>query len=363
MARKELRRIWRFLTRLKVASVLVLVVLLLAALGSCFPQLSTPVAADASRLAEWQAGVRTRYGSATQVLAAIQVFSWFRSPLFLVSVVLLCIATLVCTLDRWRAVWRRAMRSPPVSSDVAFNSAPYQVGLVGSPAVDLGQAVRNSLRERGFRIQAESAPDVLCLRGDRHQLAALATLVTHLAVLLLLLGAVLSSTTGWREELTIESGAMAEVSHGRRFALRNDGFHIARYADGSVSNYQVQVALIEEGQEVARGSVQINQPLVHRGVALYLRGYQDTQGRDSVTLAAVHDVGYGPVIVAGFLLLFGITVSFSFPRCWVQARIEPGPRLRLAGWADRWVYDFGDQFTSLARELAHTADMAWEDGS
>ena len=89
-----------------VAAILILIVLLLAILGSCFPQISRSVEADPDRLARWETAVRTRYGASTDLLDAGGVFRCFRSPGFLVTVALLALAAFACTLRRWQGVWR-----------------------------------------------------------------------------------------------------------------------------------------------------------------------------------------------------------------------------------------------------------------
>jgi len=350
-----LKRAYHFLARVDVAAVLTLVVLLLAALGSCFPQLSPAVAADPGRMAQWEAGVRARYGGLTDGLATGGAFRWFRSPVFLGPLALLAAATLVCTLDRWRGVWRRAFYQPVRCSDAALDAAPHTARLNTSPALDLAAVAREGLERRGFRVRTTEVvttnhPSVY-LRGDRNRLAPLATLVTHLAVLLLLLGAALSSGYGWREEIAVGPGETAEVGHGSGLALRNEGFAVARYPDGSVAGYEAEVTLLDSGLEVARGSVQVNEPLTYGLVGLVLQGYAETPGGTSVALLAVRDPGYSPVVVAGFLLLFGLTVSFNFPHCWVRARIDPDGTLRLAGRADRRACGFGREFAALVGEI------------
>ncbi|MCP4536066.1 MAG: cytochrome c biogenesis protein ResB [Chloroflexi bacterium] len=347
-----LRRTWRFLRRLDLAAVLILVVLLLAALGSCFPQLSAPVAADPERLAHWAASVRARYGTIADSLAASGVFNYASSPVFLVPIALLATLTLVCTLDRWRGVWRRAFHQPVRCSDDTFDTAPHTAQLTASAATDLPEVTRKSLKQRGFSVRSETDGEVCFIRGDRNRLSPLATLVTHLAVLLLLVGAVLSRGYGWREEISIGPGEMVPVEHESDWAVRNDGFVISRYPDGSASGYTAQVTVIEGNREAMRGSVRGNEPLVYNSIGLHLRGYAGTEGQHTVTLLAVRDPGYGLVIVAGFLLLLGPTVSFHFPHCRVYARIEPEGTLLLAGRADKQAYDFVCEFTALVKEIA-----------
>jgi cytochrome c biogenesis protein len=361
MARSVFKPIWRFLTRLSVAAVLISVLLLLTALGSCFPQRSALVAADAERLSLWQAGVRTRYGPLADLLKAVGALRWYSSPIFLISLGLLATATLICTFDRWRTVWRRAEGPPVGPSDLSFDAAPYTATLSGLPVAGLLHTARQCLKGRGFRVRSETRTQVCYLQGDRNRLAVLATLVTHLAVLLLLLGAMLSTRLGWREELTIEPYRTAEIKSAGQFLVRNEGFTIARYPDGDVAAYQAQVAIVDGSQEVMRGNLGINDPLTHSGIGIYLSGYRPSEEGNSITLLAVHDPGYGLVIAAGFLLLLGLTVSFNFPRCWVQARIGPDGTLRLAGWAERRAWDFEREFGALPQEIGRLAGSEQEE--
>ena len=382
-----LKRAYRFLARMNMAAVLIAIILLLAALGSCFPQLTPTITTDPEQLARWEAAVRARYGALTDLLAASGAFRCFRSPVFLVPVALLALSTLVCTLNRWRAVWRRAFHQPVRCSDVALDTAPHTARLIVTPSLVWGAKegepppltggagggiVRESLEQRGFRVRTTEVVTTnhptnhptIHLRGDRYRLAPLATLVTHMAVLLLLLGAALSSEYGWREEFTIGPGEVVEVGHGSGVALRNEGFTIVRYPDGSVASYDAEVAISVGGREVTQGSVRVNEPLNCRPVRLYLQAYAVTPDGYSVTLLAVHDPGYGVVITAGFLLLLGLTVSFNFPHCCIHARIEPQGAcpelaegtLRLAGRADRRACGFGREFEALVEEIKRAVE-------
>jgi cytochrome c biogenesis protein len=356
---RSLRGAFRFLARLDVAAVLIVVVLLLAMLGSCFPQVSPAVASDPERMARWEAGARARYGGLADALAAGGAFGWFRSPVFLVPLALLALVTLVCTLERWRGMWRRTRYQPVRCSDVALERAPHTASLNAPAGGDLAKVVCEALKQRGFRVRTTKVVTtngtvngrVVYLRGDRNRLAPLATLVTHVAVVLLLLGAALTAGVGWREEVTLGPGETVEVGHGSGLALRNEGFAVERYPDGSVAGYEAKVAIVAEGRDAARGSIRVNEPLHWGGVGLLLRAYAETPDGASVTLLAVRDPGYGLAVVAGFLLLFGMTVSFNFPHCCVRARVAPEGALRLAGRADRRACDFWREFAALVEEI------------
>jgi cytochrome c biogenesis protein ResB len=356
----------RLLARMDVAAILILLVLLLAIVGSCFPQRSRSMTTDPDRLARWQGRVRARYGGATDFLRAVGAFQWFHSPAFWLAAGLLVLAVLVCTLRRWRSVWRRAFRRPVRCSSATFDRATHAAELHAPSAADLIIVVRESLEHRGFSVRSRVDGDFTCVRGDRNRLAPLATLLTHAALLALVVGVALTAVWRSREELTLRPGEAVVVGAGCEWSsrqasrsddnsglqVRNEGLTILRYADGSVAGYDAEVVLVEGGGDTMRGHIRLNQPLAHRGIAFTLQGYTAHGESYSVTLHAVRDPGYPLVVAAGLLMFLGLTLGFNLPHCCVHVRIEPEGVLRLAGRADRRAWGFGRQFAALVREMA-----------
>ena len=340
------RRAWRWLARTDVAAILLALAIVLMAVGSLFPQW-TGAAADKTR---WEALIRDRYGGLAGLLTTLDAFRFFRSPLVAGLLVMLVLATLVCTLNRWPALWRSAWRHPGRPPDALLDAAPQIADIAASPSADLPDRVRRCLHGHGFRVISETSGDGVYLRGDRHSLARLASLVDHLAVLLLFIGAVTSATLGWRAELTLAPGQTAPVGHGSPLTVRNEGFAILYYPDGSPADYEAQLGVADPTRTIS-GRVAVNRPLALRGVHVYLSGYQPTAAGATVTLLTVHDPGYGLVIAGGLLLLLGVTVALAFPHCSVHARIAADGTLRLAGFADRGAIGFGQEFAGLAAEL------------
>lgn len=351
----------RLCTRPGIAALLLVTVLLLTALGSCLPQLTPIVAEDASGLARWQEAVRSKYGAFADLFWFLGLFRFSRSVLFLLPLALLVVSTILCAVDRWRGVWRRAFARTVLCPDSLFETSSYHARLDAQAGTDLRAAVQESLRERGFRVRSQTSGNVTYLRGDRNSLAPLATLANHLALLLLLAGALLSSAYAWREELTIAPDEAAQISHSSGLALRNDGFAIARYPGGAAASYEARISLIERDEEVASGTVRLNEPLAYKSMRIYLRGYEGKEGHYTILLLAGHDPGYPLFVVAGCMLLLGLCVSFFLPHSCIQARIQPEGTLSLAGHADRQAYNFGREFAGLLAELkqgmeSHTKD-------
>jgi cytochrome c biogenesis protein ResB len=365
------KRAWRWLARPAVLAALVIALLALLALGTLLPQLPT-VAPGPAELDEWRALAQTRYGPLAALLEAVGAFRLYRSPLLWTLIALLGAATLSCTLRRWPGKWQSVF-SPatrPAENTAAALSHEVEAAshsevlelaesraLGGAEAVELPrldllcEIARGALVQHDYRVRDESMPDLVWLQGDRNRLSALGTLVDHMAVLMILAGVCLSTILGWRESLTMEPGGTAQVGHGSGITLHSEGFEVERYQDGSPAAYTAQVT-IERGGGTERRAIGVNQPASTHGIRFYLQGYRLDEGRYAVTLMAVHDPGYGVVVLGGLLFLAGILVALYFPRSSVRIRITgPSGTLRLTGWADHRAYDFDRDFAALAADL------------
>jgi cytochrome c biogenesis protein ResB len=360
-----LKRAWRWIARPGVLAVLIVALLAVMLLGTLLPQLPE-VAPGTAQLAEWQALAQARYGALTPFLEAAGAYRLYQTPLLWVPLALLAVATLSCIVQRWQGYWRAAFSQPVRLPETTFDAASHASITGPSSGRDparldaLSDRVRRTLNRRNYRVRAESASDAVWLRGDRNRLSRLGTLAEHLAVLLVLAGVGMSLVFGWRETFVIGPGKTAEVGHATGIVLRNDGFEIERYADGSPAAYTAQITVEYEGETQHR-QIGVNQPTVKRGARLYLQGYRPVEDRYVVTLLAVHDPGYGVAVGGGILFLASIVVALYCPRSSVHIRISGDGTLRLAGWADRRAYDFDREFAGLVSDLRRETDPQRQD--
>jgi cytochrome c biogenesis protein ResB len=334
-----------------VVSILIILLLSLAALGSLFPQLPSKIETDLSKLSVWQEHVHMRYGALTEILTLFGVFHFFGTPLFILLLIILSLSTLICTLDRWKAVWRRTFHSEIGCSDATLQTAPYSAILPGKKDTDLSSILQKHLEERGFRIHTKMVESSLHLRSDRNRIALLATLISHLGVILLLLGILLSTVLGWKEEILIEPHQATDFPHHPGTTVHHEGFFIERYPDSSAADYEARLLITTKFGKTVRASVRLNRPLNYRGVKIILTGYIGFQEDYAITSLFLYDPGFGVAVIAGVLLLIAMTISFNFPHCCIQARCEPDGRLLIAGRAERRAYTFEREFSSIVEEL------------
>jgi cytochrome c biogenesis protein len=369
MVQLIIKRVWRFIVRMDVASILILVVLVLVALGSFFPQRGFEAGPDPASLARWEAGLHARYGELTSLLSTLQVFKFFHTPIFILLLALLGVITLLCTLNRWGSLWRQAFRREVGCSEGTFISAPLSArldlnnGLVHtSPGTAAGAGftqifaiLQDSLERGGFKAQKEQVGETLYLRADRYRLAVLGTLISHLGVVLLLAGVAVSSFFGWREAFTINPGLPATPQNMKGLEVYLEEFFIDRYPDGSAASYDARVSLKRTGEVANNGSIRVNEPLVYEGVGFYLKSFSTGQDGDTLTLQAVYDPGYEVVVAAGFLLLVGLAITFNFPYSCVRIRLGPQGEAWLAGSTNLKTTEFEREFAEIVADVKEGA--------
>lgn len=331
---------------MSVAAFLLLLVLLLSAAGAFLPQLSPLAGGDAETLSAWMELAADRYGRLTVTLARLGLFALFRSPTYAVLLGLVGLSTLVCTVNRWRGVWHQGFRRRVRRLDAAAAEDPHTAILAPvAPA-----ALQTDLEQRGYRVRTASEEDIVLLHGDRYGLSSIATLVTHLAVILLLVGFGLSHWLGWEERGKVAPHQTVPLGRGTGLSVRNDGFAIVARPDGSVADYRAEIALLDGTQEVTRRTVRVNHPLRYRGLGVYLLGFQTGADGATLALSVGRDPGTPALLVGGLLLVMGMTLSIYLPRRQVLARLEPD-RLLLRIRTGAWGGDADAELAALKRAL------------
>lgn len=159
-----MEKVWRFFGRLTVAAVLLLILLVVAALGTFFPQRP---AASPEALARWEETVRARYGVLTGPLEVLGFFRWSQSPLLWVALTLVGLATVLCMLIRWRAFWRTLgqgtllvhLAVPLLLLALVLTRLGWQEELTIHPGETVPLAVRRDLSLRCDEVLLDRYPD------------------------------------------------------------------------------------------------------------------------------------------------------------------------------------------------------------
>lgn len=353
MGSGTLRRVWHLLISLKLAVILLLAILLAAFLSTLFPQLPPGVAADPETRSLWLAMAQKKYGLLFGPSHALGLFEFSRTWWFRLLLAGLFLNTLACTVNRLGSIWRTVFRPRVKPSSVVFERGVNRVSLKGDSSDKVIEAVKGALSKRRYRLSVRREGETTYLLADKNRLARLGSLVTHISLLIFILGALWYRGFGWRREVALTPGETYEIGSGVR--LRSEGFEVERYPSGEPRDYRAPLTVIEGGEEVLTKIVRVNEPLVYGRVSLYLKSYEPLGAEVSsdyeIVFLAVHDPTFVPVIFAGFLMVWGLILSFYFPHYRIWAKVTGEGEVSLAGRGYVDQEGLTSQFEAIVGEL------------
>ncbi|HEX9901544.1 MAG TPA: cytochrome c biogenesis protein ResB [Acidobacteriota bacterium] len=257
----------KFLSSVKLAITLIIVIVVVSILGTLIPQQRSP-----SEYAD-------RYGGLAPLLMGLRFTDLYHSAWYLVLLSLLALNTVVCTLTRLGPKLRKTFR-PRLEAEakalLAFKDS-------GSLKMNLGlkettTVVRKALAGRRYKAREQREDVRIIIFGRKKVLGWFGSDIVHLGLLVILAGAVISSLTGFRAFLKLEKGKAQTVPRAG-FEVRLDRFDTEYYPDGqNVKDWKSSLTVIEGGREVRTEVVEVNRPLAHKDFVLYQNSYvQETK--------------------------------------------------------------------------------------
>lgn len=292
-------KIWNFITSLRLALILILIVVLLSVCSIFIVQVPHDIAAGSTDFYRWiDEFVRPNFGFWTDTLAFLGLFSVFHSPFFLLVVILLMLNILFCTVKRLPLVFATLRGAGIVSEPAAFPDQPL-LRLNGTTAAALAMATTNTLLKKGWRVRETTLINGILVAADKHAFSRLGTLLSHLSLIFLVLGFFLSSLLGFSEDsFLVAEGTVREVGHGTGLSLGLITFGIEQWPDGTVKEYRSQVILYKENQPVDTAIIRVNYPLFYHGTKFY-QSYYGSAPVIEVTDDASGAIAGGPVALVG----------------------------------------------------------------
>ncbi len=266
-----LERLWRFFIAMRTGLFLILALGLLSLAGTVLVQAPSGLRGDPQAYASWLDAQRQRYGGWTTVLDKLGLFSVFSSLWFKAIVVLLATSILACSVNRAPRLWHRAVHPRRRMSESFFKHAPLRAGMAAptDPVATL-ENVRKVLRGKHFRTIPEPSGEVLNLYADRCRWAPFGTILTHVGFVVILIGAFLSATTGFKDtQVAVPVGSKVAIGHGTALSVEAKSFSDSYYPDGSPKDYASELVIFRNGVAVRTQTVRVNHPLRWDGVSFF----------------------------------------------------------------------------------------------
>ena len=234
-----------------------------------------------------------RYGIRLyEVLNFFNLFDMYHSWWFSAILLLLVINLIACSVHRFPGVWSQISRGIGSTGleDSMLKTLPYveKVQMMSKAANKAAEEIQSLLKKRfgnPMRIETESA---ITLFSEKGKFSRLGVYITHLSLLIILIGGLMGSLYGFKGHVEILEGEAVnqiflkardeEVSKPIDFSVRCDDFNITYYdfpgrKEKHVKEYTSALTILEDGKEVLKKTVQVNHPLHYKGLAFYQSSY------------------------------------------------------------------------------------------
>jgi cytochrome c biogenesis protein len=267
-----LERLWHLFISMKTGLVLILALAVLGLIGTLLVQAPSGLLGDPQAYAVWLDSVRPKYGGWTGVFDALGLFSVFTSVWFKGIVVLLTTSVLACSVNRAPYLWKQATRPRLAMTDTFFAHAPLNATMAGPANLDAAAAeVESAFRSHHYRTLVEKDGDAVHLYADRFRWAPFGTVMAHLSLVVILVGAMIGSSLGFRNsEFAAPIGSKMDVGYGTGLTLEATSFTDSYNAEtGAPSDYASDLVLYRDGVQVAAQTIRVNDPLRYEDVSFY----------------------------------------------------------------------------------------------
>lgn len=237
--------------------------------------MQAPASAQASpdSFAAWLAQPRGKYGEPwATVFGALDLYRVFGSLWFRALLAVLTLSVVVCTVNRMPGIVASVTRPTIRVPERLFERAPLRAELrYAARAPEQVRALATGLlRANRFRAVPWQDGEGLAVFADRNRFGKYGTFINHIGIVAILGAAVMGGAFGWRDDgFMVPEGSTRPVGHSTTLSLKSESFDDEYYPQGTAKDFRSDVVLYDNGVEVARKTIRVNDPLDYHGIRFH----------------------------------------------------------------------------------------------
>jgi cytochrome c biogenesis protein len=229
-----------------------------------------------------------RYGIGLyEVLNFFSLFDMYHSWWFSAILLLLVINLITCSIHRFPGIWSQISRGSGELEDRMLKTIPNVERFEIPNPIKREENIQSSLKKWFKSWKRFETENAITFFSEKGRFSRLGVYITHLSLLIILVGGIVGSLYGFRGHVEILEGETVnqiflrikdeEVSRPIGFSVRCDDFNITYYdlkrTEKHVKEYTSHLTILDNGKEVLKKTVQVNHPLHYKGLAFYQANY------------------------------------------------------------------------------------------
>ena len=222
--------------------------------------------------------------STYELLNSLQVFNMYHSWWFLALMGLFAVNLICCSIKRFPKVWK-TVREPTLTADEGlFRTLSNRDEVVAHGSMESVRTQVQALLTKKFAAPVVTeADDKVYFFAQKAPYARFGVYVTHLSILIIFFGAMLGNVFGYKAFVNIVEGTAVDAVWARSaqqepiplgFEVYCEDFEVTFYEDsGRPKDYTSDLIVRENGREVLRKTIEVNDPLQYGGLTFYQSSY------------------------------------------------------------------------------------------
>ncbi len=274
--------VWRFFASVKLTVAVLLTLAATSIIGTVIPQNESPAA------------YMQAYGPKLYALFSfLDLFDMYHSWWFQLVLIVLTANVVVCSLDRLPTAWKVVFVKEPSFNPGRFRGDSDKEEFERDrSAQDLRKLYEPFLRRKFGYCRVEETDNGWVFLAEKGRWTRLGAYIVHLSIIFLLLGGLIGSIMGFEGFVNIPEGETVDSIRLRNkpaiqaldFAIRCDDFDVSFYESGTPKEYRSSLTILENGKEVLKKDIIVNDPLRYEGINIFQSSYGSVPS-DTVTLS------------------------------------------------------------------------------
>ena len=268
--------LWEFFASVRLTVAVLLLLPATSVIGTLIPQNADP------------ASYMRAFGDFTyRLLKVFDLFDMYYSWWFQALIAVLALNITVCTIKRWPAIWKTVSSRQINKSGLSSKKPLKEFSDVRSPE-NLESLYLNYAKRKFRNYKIESENSGFRLFAEKGRWTRLGVPAVHLSIVVILAGALIGSFFGFDGFVNIPEGESSDSIRLRNssdtlalgFEVRCDDFDVSFYDSGSPKEFRSSLVVLENGREVAKKDIIVNDPMRYKGINFFQSSYGPMPPKD-----------------------------------------------------------------------------------
>jgi cytochrome c biogenesis protein len=281
-------RVWDFFASVRFAVIVFSIISLTSIVGTIIEQQADP--ANNIKLLSKVFGMPGAH-TAYKIIDAVGFTDLFNAWWFIALLFIFAANLVICSIERLPGIFRNiGERVKPLQPDSLDSGSSKRETVIIATAAKAEERIVAALKKIGMKGRIMKGEGMTQVCAEKGRYSRLGVYITHLSILIILLGAVAGIKFGFNGSIKLLEGTSAAAALGNNgreiplgFEIRCDDFEVLFYPDSErPKSYKSVITVVEGGREVFTKEVEVNSPLRYKGVTFYQSTFGFYPNRDSL---------------------------------------------------------------------------------